>query len=159
MNKRQIISSLNNIANTLDNSGLYKEANTITKVMVKLAEDFDPGFDMGADDPELTRKFNEEKHTPLFGTLFDKEYLILLQRFDKPVKIIPAYELFPTQKIFSLADLKRKLNELGYYGETGSFHGDYRGEENSENYVARDHFNTMIDRENKTITVNLRTGR
>jgi hypothetical protein len=38
MNKRQIIASLNNIANTLDNSGLFSEANTITKVMIKLAK-------------------------------------------------------------------------------------------------------------------------
>ncbi len=158
MNKRQIIASLNNIANTLDNSGLYKEANTITNVMKRLAEDFDPGFDMGADDPELTRKFNEEKHTPRFGTLFDKEYLIVLQKFDKPVKIIPAYELFPTQKIFSLADLKRKLNELGYYGD-GGFHGEYNDNVNRLNLKARDQFRPMIDRENKTITVNLRTGR
>ena len=41
MNKRQIIASLNNIANTLDNSGLHKEANTITKVMVRIADEFD----------------------------------------------------------------------------------------------------------------------
>lgn len=41
MNKRQIIASLNNIANSLDNSGLYKEATSITNLMVKLAEDFD----------------------------------------------------------------------------------------------------------------------
>ena len=39
MNKRQIIASLNNIANSLEYSGLYSEANTITKVMVKLAEE------------------------------------------------------------------------------------------------------------------------
>jgi hypothetical protein len=39
MNKRQIISSLNNIANTLDYSGMIKEANTITKVMIKLAQE------------------------------------------------------------------------------------------------------------------------
>jgi hypothetical protein len=39
MNKRQIIASLNNIANSLDNSGLFKEANTITKVMIKLAQE------------------------------------------------------------------------------------------------------------------------
>ena len=39
MNKRQIISSLNNIANVLDISGLYKEANTITQVMVRIAEE------------------------------------------------------------------------------------------------------------------------
>ena len=39
MNKKQIISSLNNIANTLDYSGMIKEANTLTKVMKRLAEE------------------------------------------------------------------------------------------------------------------------
>ena len=39
MNKRQIIASLNNIANTLDNNGLYPEANTLTNVMKKLAQE------------------------------------------------------------------------------------------------------------------------
>ena len=39
MNKRQIIASLNKIANELDFNNLYKEANTITKVMTRLAED------------------------------------------------------------------------------------------------------------------------
>ena len=39
MNKKYIISSLNDIANELDNSNFYLEASTITKVMVKLAEE------------------------------------------------------------------------------------------------------------------------
>ena len=39
MNKRQILASLNNIANSLDNSGLFSEAKTITKVMIKLAQE------------------------------------------------------------------------------------------------------------------------
>jgi hypothetical protein len=39
MNKRQIIASLNNIANELDNTGLYKEANTLTDVMKRIAEE------------------------------------------------------------------------------------------------------------------------
>ena len=39
MNKRQIIASLNNIANTLDNSGFNREADIVTNVMVKLAEE------------------------------------------------------------------------------------------------------------------------
>lgn len=38
MNKKQIVASLSNIANTLDNSGLYKEASDITKVMVKVSQ-------------------------------------------------------------------------------------------------------------------------
>ena len=38
MNKRQILASLNNIANSLDNSGLYKEAETLSLVMIKVAQ-------------------------------------------------------------------------------------------------------------------------
>ena len=53
MNKRQIIASLNNIANSLDNSGLYKEANSITKVMIKIAdeltEDYNPEPDASSE--------------------------------------------------------------------------------------------------------------
>jgi hypothetical protein len=67
MNKRQIIASLNNIANELDNSGLYKEANVLTNVMKRIAqEDETPQklspFDLGnADisnimDDELNKK-------------------------------------------------------------------------------------------------------
>ena len=42
MNKRTIIASLNNIANELDHSGLYTEANSITKVMHKIAQEMMP---------------------------------------------------------------------------------------------------------------------
>jgi len=38
MNKRQIIASLSNIANELDNLGNYKEANTVTTVMSRIAQ-------------------------------------------------------------------------------------------------------------------------
>lgn len=38
MNNKQIIASLNKIANTLDNNGLYNEANNLTKIMTKLAQ-------------------------------------------------------------------------------------------------------------------------
>ena len=41
MNKKQIVASLNKIANELDNSGLYAEASTVTKVMSRLAADND----------------------------------------------------------------------------------------------------------------------
>ena len=37
MNKRQIIASLNKIADQLDAASLYKEANTLTQVMKRLA--------------------------------------------------------------------------------------------------------------------------
>ena len=38
MNKRQVISSLNNIAEELDNNGLYVEAKQISNVMKKIAQ-------------------------------------------------------------------------------------------------------------------------
>ncbi len=40
MNKRQILASLNKIADQLDNNNLFKEANTITNVMIKVADEF-----------------------------------------------------------------------------------------------------------------------
>ena len=55
MNKRQIIASLNNIANEFDNIGLHKEASSLTSVMKRLAqEDETPQklspFDLGNED-------------------------------------------------------------------------------------------------------------
>ena len=38
MNKRTIVASLNEIANELDNNGLFKEANEVTEVMVKISQ-------------------------------------------------------------------------------------------------------------------------
>jgi hypothetical protein len=48
MNKRQIVASLNNIANELDNNGLYQESSVITNVMNKIAQapsDFQSDFE------------------------------------------------------------------------------------------------------------------
>lgn len=59
MNKRQIIASLNNIANTLDNSGLYKEANSITNIMKRLA-----AF-KSVDFSDLEDRFKQEDAAPL----------------------------------------------------------------------------------------------
>ena len=60
MNKRQVIASLNKIANELDTNGLYSEATSLTKIMKKLAldrfrgnENFDEMFgDMDDEDNE-----------------------------------------------------------------------------------------------------------
>jgi hypothetical protein len=41
MNKKQILASLNNIALKLDNSGMYKEANSITNVMHRISQNND----------------------------------------------------------------------------------------------------------------------
>ena len=42
MNKRQILASLNKIANTLDNNGLFEEAKSLTFVMKKVAQEMMP---------------------------------------------------------------------------------------------------------------------
>ena len=55
MNKRQIIASLNKIANELDNTGLYKEANTITNVMIKVADEFNIPEKTFSDDADKDR--------------------------------------------------------------------------------------------------------
>ncbi len=73
MNKRQIVASLNNIANTLDNSGLHKEANTITKVMVRVADEFN-NF---VDEPETKPVNNpetkpESKNSTILQNVIDK---------------------------------------------------------------------------------------
>ena len=38
MNKRQVIASLNKVANELENSGMFQEANQITNVMKRLSQ-------------------------------------------------------------------------------------------------------------------------
>ena len=45
MNKKQIIASLNNIANELDNGGFYRESNTVTNVMKRLAQETPSDFE------------------------------------------------------------------------------------------------------------------
>ena len=42
MNKKQVVASLNKIANELDNNGLYQEANVVTNVMVKISQSYVP---------------------------------------------------------------------------------------------------------------------
>ena len=66
MNKRQIIASLNNIANTLDISGLYKEATSLTNVMKRLAQE------------ETT-----EQEAPKYDYTKDKDLYPLLSDFGK----------------------------------------------------------------------------
>ena len=66
MNKRQIIASLSNIANTLDISGLYKEATSLTNVMKRLAQE------------ETT-----EQEAPKYDYTKDKDLYPLLSDFGK----------------------------------------------------------------------------
>ena len=76
MNKRQIIASLNKIANLFDNNGLFIEANKITKVMTKIAAerhfDFPDEFPMHEHDDDY---YNPDKHISFDDNLFnEKDY-------------------------------------------------------------------------------------
>jgi hypothetical protein len=70
MNKRQIIASLNDIANQLDNSNFYLEASTITKVMVKLAEE--EKMKTKHSEEELERAMSEQGIEKAFETYKEK---------------------------------------------------------------------------------------
>jgi hypothetical protein len=59
MNKKQIVASLNKIANELDNSGLYAEASTVTKVMSRVAADDDNSKAYFEKYPNAPRNYEE----------------------------------------------------------------------------------------------------
>lgn len=61
MNKRTVMASLNKIANELDNNGLHNEADTVTKVMSRLAYDFEG---MGEEEINGNDEYNVEDYMP-----------------------------------------------------------------------------------------------
>jgi hypothetical protein len=61
MNKRTVMASLNKIANELDNNGLHNEADTVTKVMSRLAYDFEG---MGEEEINGNDEYNIEDYMP-----------------------------------------------------------------------------------------------
>jgi hypothetical protein len=61
MNKRQVIASLNKIANELDTNGLYSEATSLTKIMNKLAMDENDEYNMDELMPDDVRYFDDEE--------------------------------------------------------------------------------------------------
>ena len=79
MNKRQIVASLNNIANELDFSGLYKEALSLTSVMKRLvmADDYTDDDDDGLSNTQRENfKIYFEydiRNNPNFETLNDED--------------------------------------------------------------------------------------
>ena len=147
MNKRQIIASLNKVANELDVSGLYKEANTITNIMKRLAEDFDYGYDMGGDDPNIAREFDATENANKFMT---KEYTLILKNYEHKEEMmrIPASKVVKGY-MFDYKELIRSLRNAGFGpgGRTGGPDGSYI-----------DGYDLEVDRENKTITLSVDTA-
>ena len=93
MNKRQILASLNNIANSLDNSGLFKEATSITQVMVRIAEEDNSKVDKAierfkrsCEDIKNSERTKQEKRTERMISRYEISQNLSgedLEKFDK----------------------------------------------------------------------------
>jgi len=86
MNKRQIIASLNKIANELDTAKLYTEANTVTKVMSKIAMDENDEYNMDQYLPDDQRYFmredEDEKYEPSMREELDSDMMQVSDMLD-----------------------------------------------------------------------------
>jgi hypothetical protein len=122
MNKRQIIASLNNIANTLDNLSLYKEANSLTNIMTKIATD-------GWDDLENTIDVNVPAEIP---TKDNQKLDNLKQEYITGVDNIISEFKYPNKDIKVVKiHLKRYLRapdeqKLKKYQENKRYHNNRR---------------------------------
>ena len=155
MNKRQIIASLNKIANELDNTGLYKEATSITGVMKKIAAEYDPNIDMGVENPELDNKFNRGiSDTPSYigneQNLYNpKEFGLVVKTSDYrnntiSVGPIPVSEFYKgsTFNKYSLGDALFNV-----------FHGRIYDPQDDGSHTTQ---SLDIDVDNKIVTLNVR---
>ena len=138
MNKRQILASLNNIANSLDNSGFFKEANALSSVMKKVAQVAQPQQPGNMQQPQqpgnMQQLLNESKRLrEEFTKYSDKVYNLFLETNRKIDAGIPMQEkngvlnatIMMNQMIAymqPLADKRKNINvQLGYdpsYNET-----------------------------------------
>jgi hypothetical protein len=89
MNRRQILASLNKIANELDNTGLHREATSLTNVMRKIAQN-NEGLDMGMysespnlSDPEFDKKSFLRRIRPHLALNLVNEMVSLLKQTER----------------------------------------------------------------------------
>ena len=113
MNKRQVIASLNKIANELDTNGLFAEATSLTKIMQKLAldrfrgnENFNEMFGPMDDDYD---GFNPEQFEKMVEALRDLT-MPYGDEEDLVGKLMEDYQVDPTEP--SYEGLERVFNDL-----------------------------------------------
>ena len=96
MNKRQIIASLNNIANSLDNSGLYKEANNLSMVMkrvAQVAQPQQPGQMQQQPNSQEMNILNESKRLGVELTNYREKFMRLFTETERKIDAgIPMQE-------------------------------------------------------------------
>ena len=113
MNKRQVIASLNKIANELDTNGLFAEATSLTKIMQKLAldrfrgnENFNEMFGPMDDDYD---GFNPEQFEKMVEALRDLT-MPYGDEEDLVGKLMEDYQVDPTEP--SYEGLERVFEDL-----------------------------------------------
>ena len=128
MNKKQIVASLNKIANELDKDGLFAEANTVTKVMSRLAmdendeynrEDYFQYGDPDGDDDEYMDEEETSMYQEFHGGMDEiQDMMNPASEYSKPADLYESYSKKPydplhpereaLQDVFS--DLDRMLD-------------------------------------------------
>ena len=116
MNKRQVIASLNKIANELDTNGLFAEATSLTKIMKKLAldrfrdnENFDEMFGPMDDDYD---GFNSEQFGKMVEALRDLT-MPYGDEEDLVGKLMDDYQVDPTEPSYKgLEQVFRDLDDI-----------------------------------------------
>ena len=113
MNKRQVIASLNKIANELDTNGLFAEATSLTKIMKKLAfdrfrgnENFNEVFGPMDDDYD---GFNPEQFGKMVEALRDLTMPYGGEE-DLVGKLMEDYQVDPTEP--SYKGLEQVFNDI-----------------------------------------------
>lgn len=112
MNKRQIVASLNKIAEQLDNNGLYTEANNVSKVIMKIAQYTGPGST-----PEYIAKTDFINRHPILKQTLD---ILKSQRqmnkaidFSKTNRLkVPSYWFKELPNIILPNELQQTINKL-----------------------------------------------
>ena len=134
MNKRTVIANLNKIANELDNSGMFNEANQITNVMKRISQynpkpfpdDFDgfenfqsepdeeeDGSDFEEEDVAVIETTKEDKVIVCYPGPLGKRYVIEwnVKALSLPgQEIIIDWDRMTVEKILPTSDAKRRMN-------------------------------------------------
>lgn len=111
MNKKQIVASLNKIANELDNSGLYAEASTVTKVMSRLASDMDnfqkdpSGYVGDILDPE-------RKRGDLYGNYMDNNKNKVIDALAEAIQDMEDNDMISAAEIDKVREIKNELERI-----------------------------------------------
>ena len=112
MNKKQIVASLNKIANELDNSGLYAEASTVTKVMSRLASDMNivQKRDLGGLVGDI--RDPERKKGDLFGNYMDNNKNNVIDALAEAIQDMKDNPMIPKADIDKVEQIMHELKSI-----------------------------------------------